>query len=224
MLAIFILISASAVYAAEPDKAQLEELKELGILTGDPDGSLRLGDTITRAETVKMIIAAQNMVKYSDTALEMVKSSFPDVWETHWAKLYINLAKNMKIVEGDENGNFNPESEVTNEEVVKMLVCLLGYGAMAESTGGYPAGYISTASRIGITEGMTLELNTFATRGDVAVMFANSLDIPLMVQTVWNATTGDEEYQILDGRNGVRKATIKSEYFGIKEEETGETE
>ena len=216
-LIIFVLISAVSVFAAEPEKSQLDELKKFGIMTGDPDGNLRLNDTITRAEAVKMIIAVQGREK--DTDLDMEKSEFPDVWETHWAKFYINMAKRIGIVEGDENGNFNPESEVTNEELVKMIVCLLGYAPMADTVGGYPGGYITTATKIGVTEGLTLELNTPATRGDVAIMFSNSLEIPLMVQTVWSATgSEDYEYKILDGNNGERKATIKSEYLGITEE------
>lgn len=216
VLIIFILISAVSVFALEPDESQLEELKKFEIMTGDPDGSLRLNDTITRAEAVKMIIAAQGYVK--DTALDMEKSEFPDVWETHWAKIHINMAKRIGIVEGDENGNFKPESEITNEEIVKMLVNLLGYEPMAETTGGYPAGYLSTASRIGVTNGLVLELETPAKRSDVAIMFANALEIPLMVQTVWSATgSEDYEYKILDGNNGEPRTTIKSAYWGIVE-------
>lgn len=217
LLVIAALVMSVSAFAAQPEKEQLEILKKYGIMTGDPDGNLRLEDTLTRAEAAKMIIAAQNYVRDDESYFE--KSEFPDVWETHWAKLHINMAKNMGIVEGDENGNFNPEKEITNEEVVHMLVNLLGYKAMADTTGGYPAGSISTASRIGLTEGLTLELNTPAKRGDVAIMFANALEIPLMAQTVWTPDSVGAEYQILDGNNGVRRATILSEYWGVSEEQ-----
>ena len=215
-LVVVVLISSVSVFAALPDETGLETLKKYGIMVGDPDGDLRLEDTITRAEAVKMVIAAQNYVQdASDNALFVEKSEFPDVWETHWAKPYINMAKTMGIVEGDENGNFNPENEVTNEEIVKMLVETLGYGPMADTTGGFPGGYINTASRIGLTEGLVLELGTPAIRSDVAKLFINVLDIPLMVQSSWS-TDGSVEYTIYDGITAERK-TILSEYWGVKE-------
>lgn len=215
-LVFVVLISMVSVFAEQSEEIGIETLKKYGIMVGDPDGNLRLEDTITRAEAVKMIIAAQNYVQdASENALFVEKSEFPDVWETHWAKPYINMAKTLGIVGGDENGNFNPESEVTNEEIVKMLVATLGYSPMADTTGGFPAGYINTASRIGLTEGLVFELGESATRKDVAALFINALDIPLMVQTKWSLD-GSHEYTIFDGIT-VERRTILSEYWKVEE-------
>lgn len=41
---------------------------------------------------------------------------------------YIYAAKENNIVNGDGNGNYKPESNITNEENVKMIVCLLNSG------------------------------------------------------------------------------------------------
>ncbi len=209
-LAMFLLASSMTVFAAVPDEEQLEALKKYGIMTGDPDGNLRLEETITRAEVTKMIITMLNFVNMSTPDVE--KSEFPDVWETHWAKLYINKAKKMGIINGDENGNFNPENNVTNEEVAKMLVNVLGYKEMAESNGGYPAGYLVVASQTGLLQNLSLVIGKDAKRGDVAVMFAQALDIPLMAHIDWG-TAGEDEYIIFNGENGMRKATILSEYW-----------
>lgn len=216
VLILVVLISTVSVFAEQFDEIGIGTLKKYRIMVGDPDGNLRLEDTITRAEAVKMIIAAQNYVQdASENALFVEKSEFPDVWETHWAKPYINMAKTLGIVGGDENGNFNPESEVTNEEIVKMLVATLGYSPMADTTGGFPGGYINTASRIGLTKGLVFELGKSATRKDVAALFINALDIPLMGATRWN-TDGSVDYTIFDGITAERK-TILSEYWGVKE-------
>lgn len=214
MLLLFtLLISSVTAFAGAPEENQLELLKQYGIMKGDPDGNLRLDQTITRAEVAKMVISALNFV--SDATPDTEKSEFSDVWDTHWAKLYINKAKRMGIVNGDEKGNFNPENNVTNEEVVKMLVNILGYKEMAESSGGYPAGYLMVATRINLLDGLSLVIGKDATREDVAVMFAQALEIPLMAHIDWG-TAGEDEYIIFNGENGMRKATILSEYWEIE--------
>lgn len=214
ILILTVLMSSVAVCAAEPDKEQQDLLKEYGIMVGDPSGDMRYEDTITRAEVVKMIITSLNYVNAANQVVE--KSKFPDVWETHWAKLYINTAKELGIVAGDENGNFNPESNIKNEEVVKMLVVALGYGPKAEAMGGYPGGYMAVASTIGLPKGLVFETTANANRGEVAVLFANALEIPLMVQVGWGSPK-DVEYKIFDGKNGTPKATILTEYWDTTE-------
>lgn len=46
---------------------------------------------------------------------------FEDVDETHWAYDYINQLRWDNIVSGDENGNFNPDNNITRAEAVKIL-------------------------------------------------------------------------------------------------------
>ena len=173
-------------------------------MTGDGNGNLRLNDTITRAETAKMICMAGNINIPSNTGEKM----FDDVAANHWAYQYIYAAKENKIINGDGNGNFNPENNVTNEEIVKMIVCLLGYSEMAEMKGGFPAGYTATASRIGITSNLNLKTKTPATRNDVAIMISHALDTPIMVEK----SEGEDDntaYIILDGKNGIPFSSIR---------------
>lgn len=186
--------------------AQKEDLYNLGIMTGDENGDLRLNDNITRAEAAKMICVAGNINLPSNTGEKI----FDDVAADHWAYQYIYAVKENKIINGDGNGNFNPENNITNEEIVKMIVCLLGYGEMAEQQSGYPAGYTATASRIGITSNLNLKTKTPATRNDVAIMISNALDTPIMVEK----SEGEEEndntvYIILDGKNGIPFSSIR---------------
>ena len=183
---------------------QKKDLYNLGIMIGDENGDLRLEDNITRAEAAKMICVAGNLKLPSETD----ETLFNDVEGSHWAYQYISSAKENGIINGDENGNFNPENNITNEEIAKMIVCLLGYREMAETRGGYPAGYTSTASRIGITNNLNLKTKTSAIRKDVAIMISNALDIPIMVEK----SEGEDEntvHIILDGNNGVPFSSIR---------------
>lgn len=180
--------------------SQKEDLHKLEIMVGDENGDLRLDDTVTRAEAVKMICTAGDINPGYNTE---EKSIFNDVSVKHWAYKYIYAANERGIAAGDENGNFNPEDNVTNEEFVKMLVCLLGYGEYAKVQGGYPAGYTAVATELGITASMNLNNKSHAVRNDAAVMICNSLDLPIVVKK------SDVAYVILNGENTDYYSTLR---------------
>lgn len=205
IIAVIGLLSVSVLAnAAEMTDEQKNDLLNFDIMTGDPNGDLRLNDTITRAEAIKMICTAGNI------GTEIIElNAFPDVPATHWAHNYIAAAKAMEIVSGDENGNFNPESKVTNEEIVKMTVCLLGYEPMAYNRGGYPAGYTAVATQIGLVEDMQLEINAPAIRNDVGIMIHNALGIPIMQEKSNGKDADVTEYVIMDGLNGFKRIILK---------------
>ena len=183
---------------------QKDDLYNLGIMTGDENGDLRLNDKITRAEVAKMICVAGNIYLTTNNG----ENIFNDVAADHWAYKYIYNAKENKIINGDGNGNFNPENNIINEEIVKMIVCLLGYREMAEQQSGYPAGYTATAAKIGITSNLNLKTKTPATRNDVAIMICNALDVPIMAEK-----REDEDdntvYVVLDGKDGIPFSSIR---------------
>ena len=207
---LMIIIGLQMVAFAEPSDEQLKDLKKYNIMVGDEDGNMRLDVSITRAEATKMVCAILG-IGVESFANNVEPSMFPDVPDSHWAKNYINAMKGYGIVVGDEQGNFNPEADVTNEEIIKMLVTALGYAPMADTTGGFPMGYTRTALKIGVTEGLKLDVETPAIRGDVAQMFATALDIPLMVQNSWSPDGAT--YIILDGSAGTELETIRTMYF-----------
>lgn len=189
-------VSAFAEYQTLND-IQKQDLFKYGIMVGDENGDLRLDDNITRAEAVKMLITAGDIGTLSNE-----KQIFDDVSPQHWAYKYVYAAYNANLIIGDENGLFNPDSKVTNAEFVKMLICLLGYGDMAQTTGGYPSGYTSLATRLGITANMSLEINAAAIRNDAATMIYNALDIPMLTKNE-NETPSEknnsDSYIIADG-------------------------
>ena len=180
------------------------ELKKYDILKGDPDGNMRLDDNITRAEAIALLIRA-NAEMNEIAQREMLDVKFEDI-EGHWAIQEISFAHKNDLVDGTSETTFEPERNVTNAELIKMLVTLLGYKPMAERM-GYPQGYVMTASQRGITSSMNLNLDADATRGDVVKMIANSLDVPVMVQSGFGAY---EEYTVMDGKNGVKLVTLRT--------------
>lgn len=206
------ILSSAAANAEELSKPQRMDLYNFGIMVGDENGDLRLNDSITRAEAVKMICTAGML---SASPQNAASAGFPDVPDTHWAAGYIQAAKESGIVAGDENGNFNPEKSVTNEEFVKMLVCLLGYGDYAPYRGGFPAGYTAMAADIGLTDNVTLEVNAPTVRSNAAILVCNALDIPLLA----SEDVGDgTNYYRLDGSNGLAYVTLRTQLLGVESE------
>lgn len=100
---------------------------------------------------------------------------FADVDRGH--RYYADI---MKVVStgtmvGRSEFLFAPDDTVTLAEAAKVLVCIMGYGDVALYEGGYPAGYLSVASRIGLLKGVPSgELS----KTSAYLLIYNALEIP----------------------------------------------
>ncbi len=210
-LVIILGMTASAdvfpdVNYTEPYGQAVEELSELGIMYGDADRNFRPEDVLTRAEATAIVVRVLGLSKAAED--EKHGGVFTDVTEEHWAAGYINLAYKYGFISGFGDGTCKPEELVTFEQMVKMLVAVLGYTPMAENRGGYPVGYLMTASQIGVTKDVKGIASEAIKRKDVAQLVANALDIDMMVQTGFSANAA--EYQIIEGK------TLRTEYLNAK--------
>ncbi len=213
LIVIMVFAMMTNVYAAELPE-YMADLAKYKIMEGDPDGNLRLDETVTRAEMAKIVIASMGLGE----SIAKTNTVFEDVTEAYWASGYINAAYQMGIVNGKSETAFDPEANVTYEEAVKMLVCAVGYSQKAESMGGYPFGYMQTAALCGILEGLDVIAVNAAIRGDIAALVNNAIDVPLMYQVGFGAVT---EFQIMDGKNGNPLITLRTdleELYGEKDE------
>ncbi len=201
--------------AATPAKNDdpVSDLTALGIVKGDPNGNMRLGDAVTRAEMSAIICRLRGMTETPETA----DTVFDDVKSEHWASGYINEVCNIGVINGYDDGTFRPDNDVTYQEAVKMLVSLLGYAPKADMFGGYPEGYLEAARQHGLTSGVEFSPEAPCTRGDVFILAENALDIPLMMQKD-GADLG--VYVICDGTLNekgeieVPLRTLRTENFG----------
>ena len=205
LLIVLTLCTSTAFAQNTAFEAVTDELAELGIMQGDPDGNLRLDEEVTRAEMAKIITAALGM-----SVIEQTETVFDDVQKTYWASGYIDTAQKFGIIHGNGDGTFAPEDSVTNEQVIKMIVCALGYEPLALSRGGYPLGHIQIANTYGMLEGVDFVGTENALRGDVALLISNALDIPLIKQAGFGTNI---EYQIMNGKNNVPLETLRTQYF-----------
>lgn len=105
-------------------------------------------------------------------------SSFVDVRPGHWAAGYIAQAEALGIVTGYDSTSFRPDQQTLLGEAVKILLCAMGYGVIAEDDGGYPAGYMAQASRLGILDGISAQYDTGITKGIAVKLLFNATKAP----------------------------------------------
>ncbi len=152
----------------------------LNVLSGYKDGTFRPEQPVTRAEMASLATRSLGIStgKHSDT-------NFSDVPKEHWASGDIKVAEHKKIMAGDDNGTFRPEEPVTFEEVIKVLVCTLGYEKFAIEKGGYPGGYIEQAKKLGLLDGYDVWIENpqqKCNRGILAqLLLSVILDVPVYV-------------------------------------------
>lgn len=122
----------------------VDALKRFGIVSGDPDGRMRLHDTITRAELAKVVVTALGQSDAASRAMES-PPAFPDV-KGHWARGHVHVAKQLGIIGGYQDGTFRPASPVTNAEALTMLLRAAGQ----RPVGPWPQSYLDAARDGGV--------------------------------------------------------------------------
>ena len=188
----------------------VEVLSALEILKGDDKGNFNPDNTITRAEAAAVIVRTLGWEEAAKGAAGATQ--FTDVAADHWGSGYINMAAQAGIIAGHGDGTFGPEDPVTYEQIVKMLVCALGYEPKALTKGAYPTGYLITANEAKLTAGVSGAAGQEAPRKIVAQLTFNALDIPVMTQEGWGS---DISYVINDGKKDREYKTLLTEQMGL---------
>ena len=169
-------VSVSATEQNDRINTAISALSDLAIMRGYDDGLFYPEKNVTRMEFVALVLRTLGMENVSDSMKE--NKEFRDVDSSLWGAGEVNFAASMGLVDGYPDGNFGPNDTVTINQAVKVLVEALGYGELAKKQ-GYPGGYLSTASNLGIIDGVKTGENA-ATRGEIALLIYNSLEVKLM--------------------------------------------
>ena len=183
--------------AGENCEGAVNVLSALGVVNGYEDGTYRPDTIVSRAEMAKLVITALGMESYATAT----SSSYTDMANAQWAVPVVEYATNLGIINGYGNGKFGPSDEVTYEQVATMIVRALGYTTDCnEMNGTYPAIYIQKATALGIFDDVEgNQYGTGATRGDVAIMLYNAIDLPEVYADKDGATnykSGSEQFTV----------------------------
>lgn len=185
---IMIIGSFSTVFAVPFDvvgtsyEEAVVRLEGLEVLKGYPDGSFKPSNNITRAEYAAVVARIKGLEQAASTS--MGPTIFGDVPANMWASGYINVSVQADLIKGMGvyNGinTFAPNANITYEQAVTLVVRALGFETEAMANGGYPSGYLMIANREGLLQDVNGSLGTLASRGLVAQLTFNALDIKLM--------------------------------------------
>lgn len=107
-----------------------------GIINGDPNGTFRPDDSITRAEFAKLIVAAFN--------IKAEKSGFSDVAGDSWYEPYVTVASGAGIIQGYD-GKFSPNDKITRQDAAVIIYRVAALAGL-EYTGYKEPSDLNTAS------------------------------------------------------------------------------
>ena len=184
LLTLGLLLPAGEALAVSRDE-KIAIMKDLGIVNGYPDGSLGLDRPIKRSEAAALLVRVAKAEYLASQRMPI----YPDVPMSHWANGYIAVTKAIRNkngvtpLDGYPDGTFRPEKNITNAEMMKILVSTkdkrLTKARAAKAT--WPDSWIQWAEEVGIagpSAGLeNLSPNTPATRGDVFVMLFNGFAV-----------------------------------------------
>jgi|GEM_PF-2533850 len=107
----------------------IELLSEEKIVEGYPDGCYRPSEVVTRAQMAAYMARSicdprgeDGLAGYTPPA----EPSFPDVGEEHWARTYVEYAKEQGVVQGYNHGFYMPNNTVTRAQMAVYVARAFG--------------------------------------------------------------------------------------------------
>lgn len=158
----------------------VNKLVSRGIINGYDDGTYRPGVSISRAEFCVVMVKFQSQQDYINPDAYTGFEDLDTDTNYAWARPYVAKAVELGIINGFEDKTFRAAQPVTYEQAIKMIVCALGYeeeGIKPTIQGDWSSGYVKMAMDLGVTKNTSIaNKGRAATRGEVAILVANSLD------------------------------------------------
>ena len=199
----------------------VDKLVGFSIITGYEDGTFRPDNQITRAEFAAIVTRYKGIADNFGTDAVTGFADLDGDSSRAWARPYVKAAVDAKIINGFDDGTFRAGEPVTYEQAVKMLVCAAGYDVVAQSelnkikatnpNATWSAGYIAAANKHGITRGViTAKISEPASRGVVAVLTSNTIDVPPLKENedgYFEKVEEDEKEQTVEEIKGIVSGT-----------------
>ena len=177
----------------------IQLLTALGVFQGDENGNFNPTDNVKRSEAAKMIyVLKNNGVDDGAVAFQGV-SKYSDVPVGHWAEGYINYCTNLGYMGGwQENGvqKFDPNGNVTGVELMKMLLCMIGYKADVQGyTGnGWQTNVLVDAATSGLSANFIPSVYGATPRQWTARLMTNAIDAQWVAYSKGELTYQDNTY------------------------------
>lgn len=176
VILMFLSVFNISVFASKDNGLEkVNFLKEKGIIDGYPDGSLGLEKNLKRSEITKILVYSLGD-KNKAIELQGKEIPFSDVGKDYWANGVISYAKNnMNLISGYPDGTFKGENNITNAELLKILVCQKkNLNASEINNAKWPYDWIKWAEEENIC-GKNINPNAYALRKDAFEFLYNTI-------------------------------------------------
>lgn len=204
----FIQINAQAgdmIFIDPADETYLKNLTNLGIFSLYADESFFDGTKeVTRAEAAMAISGLINMGQGTSAS---IGEKFVDVLPTEPESGAISLMSGIGAMGGFGDNLFRPYETIEEIHFVKALMVALGYNWKASISGGYPNGYILSATTSGVLENVQVADGKVLTRSVLLKILNNALEVP-----VYDITSISDEQVNLEINEDV---TVLTKYHHI---------
>lgn len=222
ILFLFLILMLSINYPALANEDSVDYSKSIEFLT-----AVGVLDNYTAADT-------ENEMSRIEFASVISKIAFPDCnyacstemvytdVDKEYEDILVPLAE-QKIMRGYDEYTFKPEQTITYTEALKVLVTLTGYDYQAVSSGGYPNGYLLTASSVGILKNFNNLYDHGLRLGEAARLIENALKIDVVYMdvgdegTVYASEKGENllkrKFDIYEGE-GLFRANENTDVYG----------
>ena len=207
------MATAGAAYTDQADieaTEAVEMLNAIGVMTGDPDGSFRPNDTITRAEACRMIYTIRTNSDNADAYKDM-QTTFKDVPSDAWYAGYVKHCQAANIVSGTSATTFEPNRDVTGVELALMCLRVMGYDPAKADIGGstWSTKTIGLATEAGLLDGVNTTITSACPRQWAAQLMYNTID----ANTVQWSTDTNAYSKYFD--DGSKRPKVGKEYMKL---------
>lgn len=171
---VMILGTFSFAFAADVNE-KVDLVTKEGILRGDQGtNALRLDDPLARKEAVVLLSRLMDVEEAADNFEKEGLPTFADVQDAVYYKSFIAWAEDNKYFNGNPDGTFGFNDNLTVKEYAAVLLRALGYAEEVYNVEGWK-NVEKLANDLNLLEDVETELNDDATRREVAVMTFNAL-------------------------------------------------
>ncbi len=206
--------SENTVIAEEQERLQAKQedieiakkLVTLGVISEADTETLT--DTMKRSQIIPLLIKLAGLENAGDNS--PATSPFLDVGVYDTEIGAYSILYKLGYISGDENRMFRPNDLLTYNEAITLIINIMDYKLFAMRNGGYPSGYLYTANRYELLDGLSGHGNEPIPWFDVYRILNHALDANAVVTSSFTGSgeaefTLQKDLTILEDRYKVKK-------------------
>ncbi len=203
LLVLCMTLSTVSVLAYEDvetgkETTAVELVTGLGIMSPDDDSEFGVKALVKRGE---FALYVTRLMGYNVTVQATSKGYFDDVDTTTLEGAAVEYLVGVGAIAKSGN-EYNPNDEITYVEAVRVLLNAMGYGRVAAMNGGFPGGYLKTATECELNNNVWKLTNSVLTKADAATLLYNALFVHPM-ETNYNGEYAESEETLLEKTRNV---------------------